>query len=95
MTLESHLNINLKHLYTMTNLEKIERVDTLIQKEIDLVKFSEEKYLPGLEPDCAEAHMVREIILEHKENISALKYARKAIQLMQDLVNDEGGQHGN
>lgn len=74
----------------MTNLEKIERVEKLIQKEIDLVKFSEEKYLPGLEPDCAEAKMVRELILEHKETISALKYARKAIQLMQDLVNEGG-----
>jgi hypothetical protein len=74
----------------MTNLEKIERIKALYKEAADMVVYCEDKIATNTHEWSTE-----NTLAEFTKDAAALKYALKGIQLMQDLVNDEGGQDGN
>lgn len=74
----------------MTNLEKIERLQKLYKEAADMVKDCEMRIATNTHEWSTE-----NALDEFKKDAAALKYALKGIKLMQDLVNDEGGQDGN
>jgi len=71
----------------MTNLEKIARLESMIknsQKNVELYASTQSN------PDS----VTNLVANEYRNDIKAMKFALKAIQLMQDQVNDEGGNDG-
>ena len=73
----------------MTNLEKIERIKTLYKEAADMVIYCEDKIATN-----NEEWSTKYSLEAFKKDAAALKYALKGIQLMQDLVNEEGGDYG-
>jgi hypothetical protein len=72
----------------MTNLEKIAHLRAMHKEAVDQVAYCDKKLSEG----CTDWTTPIARVACQKD-AQALKFALKAIQLMQDLVKDEGGEN--
>ena len=78
----------------MKNIDKIAHLDNMIEKLKGQIKFSHQNLEQAIS-EGANTMALESVIESWKMDLASLKYGRKAIQLMVDLVNDvedEGGQ---
>jgi hypothetical protein len=75
----------------MKNIDKIAHMDNMIANLKSQIEFSEKSH-----PNSLKNSTIALVIESWKMDLSALKFARKAIQLWVDLVNEEneGGDYG-
>lgn len=76
----------------MKNSEKIQHLDNMIEKLQDQIRFSQN----NINNEGKDKALVQQVIDGWKMDLAAMKYGRKALQLLTDLINDdnEGGDYG-
>lgn len=73
----------------MTNKEKIAHLQSMHKQATEMIAHCKKQIADNpLEWSCKSSMPL------FMQDAAALKFALKAIQLMQDLINDEGGQDG-
>jgi hypothetical protein len=74
----------------MTNQEKIAHLESMLKQAVDMIAYCENKIAKD------ENAWTAGLSLESfKKDVAALKYALKGLQLMQDLINDQGEEGGD
>jgi hypothetical protein len=74
----------------MTNKEKIAHLESMLKQAVDMIAYCEKKIAKD------ENAWTAGLSLESfKKDVAALKYALKGLQLMQDLINDQGEEGGD
>ena len=74
----------------MTNKEKIAHLESMHKEAIEMIAYCEKKIAKD------EHAWTAGLSLESfQKDVAALKYALKGLQLMQDLVNEQGEEGGD
>ena len=74
----------------MTNKEKIAHLESMHKEAVDMIAHCEKKIAKD------ENAWTAGLSLESfKKDVAALKYALKGLQLMQDLIHDQGEEGGD
>lgn len=76
----------------MKNSEKIQHLDNMIEKTQGQIDYS----ATNIDNEGKDKVLVQQVIDGWKMDLAAMKYGRKALQLLTDLINDEeeGGDYG-
>ena len=74
----------------MTNLEKIAYLQSMHKNAADMVTYCSDKIANG-----DDAWTVKLSLDGFKKDVEALGYALKGLQLMQNIVNEQGNEGGD